>query len=69
MTKIKKNQIVTELKSQIVTVVVVTVVTVAVVTVFIVSFGAKISHKKFQHDSSNPSLSKFAIQFTMGISI
>ena len=35
--------------------------------VFIVSFGALISHKKIQHDSSTPSWSKFAIKFTMGI--
>ena len=33
------------------------------------SFGALISHKKFQHDSSTPSWSKFAIKFTMGITI
>ena len=37
--------------------------------VFIVSFGVLISHKKIQHDSSSPSFSKFAIKFTMGITI
>ena len=34
---------------------------------FIVSFGALISHKKFQYDSSTPSWSKFEIEFTIGI--
>ena len=31
------------------------------------SFGALISHKKFQHDSLSPSWSKFEIEFTIGI--
>ena len=35
----------------------------------VVSFGALISQKKIQHDSSTPSWSKFEIEFTIGITI
>ena len=34
---------------------------------FIVSLGALISHEKFQHDSSTPSLFKFEIELTIRI--
>ena len=37
--------------------------------VFIVSFGALISHKKYQHDSSTPSWSKFEIELTIRITV
>ena len=36
---------------------------------FILFLGALINNKKFQSDSSTPSWSKFAIKFTMGITI
>ena len=36
---------------------------------FIVSLGALINHKQFQHDSSTPSWSKFEIEFAIGITI